>query len=66
MGLDEERIEKLEISALFHDTGKIGIPDSILLKLGKLDETELQKIREHPVIELNPEKRTLKEKSLLS
>ncbi|HML68296.1 MAG TPA: HD-GYP domain-containing protein [Clostridia bacterium] len=50
MGFDENRLKKLELSALFHDIGKIGVPDQILLKPEKLDEAEFQKIREHPVI----------------
>jgi uncharacterized domain HDIG len=50
IGLSDEHLETLEISALFHDIGKLGIPDNILLKAGKLDELELQKIKEHPTI----------------
>jgi len=46
-------LDKLEISALFHDIGKLGVPDSILLKPGKLDELEFQKIKEHPTIGVN-------------
>jgi putative nucleotidyltransferase with HDIG domain len=53
LGLNEERIEMLEISALFHDIGKLGVPDNILLKPGKLDEREFQKIKEHPSIGVN-------------
>ena len=53
MEFDEKRLQKLEISALFHDIGKIGVPDNILLKPGKLDEMEFQKIKEHPEIGVN-------------
>jgi HD-GYP domain-containing protein (c-di-GMP phosphodiesterase class II) len=42
--------ESLHISALLHDIGKIGIPDSILNKTGKLTDEEFEKIKEHPVI----------------
>lgn len=42
--------ESLHISALLHDIGKIGIPDSILNKTGKLTDAEFEKIKEHPVI----------------
>jgi len=42
--------ESLHISALLHDIGKIGIPDSILNKKGKLTPEEFEKIKEHPVI----------------
>jgi len=42
--------ESLHISALLHDIGKIGIPDSILNKKSKLTPEEFEKIKEHPVI----------------
>lgn len=42
--------ESLHISALLHDIGKIGIPDSILNKTGKLTPEEFEKIKEHPAI----------------
>ncbi|HPV62613.1 MAG TPA: HD domain-containing phosphohydrolase, partial [Fervidobacterium sp.] len=40
-------LEKLEFSAILHDVGKIGIPDSILLKAGKLTSEEFQMIKNH-------------------
>ena len=52
-GLSEERMETLEISALFHDIGKLGVPDNILLMPGKLNDHEFQKIKEHPSIGVN-------------
>jgi HD-GYP domain-containing protein (c-di-GMP phosphodiesterase class II) len=42
--------ETLHISALLHDVGKIGCPDSVLNKKGKLTKKEQQKIQEHPGI----------------
>ena len=42
--------ETLHISALLHDVGKIGLPDSILNKRGKLTKKEFEKVKEHPVI----------------
>lgn len=42
--------ETLHIAALLHDVGKIGIPDSILNKKGKLTKKEFEKVTEHPVI----------------
>ena len=53
LNLTNEDIEKLKIGGLFHDIGKIGIPDSILLKESKLTDEEYLKIKEHPVIGYN-------------
>jgi len=39
----------VEYVSLFHDIGKIGIPDSVLLKPGRLTESEEALMREHPV-----------------
>ena len=47
LGWDEEDIELLEQAAQLHDVGKIGIPDSILLKPGKLDPTEYEAMQKH-------------------
>lgn len=49
MGLTYERLQLLELAALVHDVGKIGVPDQILCKPGRLDDAEWQVIREHPV-----------------
>ncbi len=49
-GLNEKELEHLEISALLHDFGKVGIPDNILLKQGKLTDEEFEIIRSHPTI----------------
>jgi HD-GYP domain-containing protein (c-di-GMP phosphodiesterase class II) len=46
-GLGKEELEELEISCLFHDVGKIKIPDSILLKEGKLDTQEKREMTRH-------------------
>ena len=46
-GLPEGEAELLYHSAALHDTGKIGIPDSILFKPGKLDDNEWKIIRTH-------------------
>ncbi|MDG2383094.1 MAG: response regulator [Pirellulaceae bacterium] len=47
MGFDAERVEMLEQAAQLHDVGKIGIPDSILLKPGKLEESEFELMKNH-------------------
>ena len=53
LNLSENDIENLRIAALFHDIGKIGIPDNILQKEGKLTDTEYETIKLHPVIGAN-------------
>jgi putative two-component system response regulator len=50
LGLDEELIEMIQRAAPLHDVGKIGIPDTILLKPGKLTPEEFEVIKTHPVI----------------
>ena len=50
MGLNEQDLKTLRIGGLFHDIGKIGIPDSILLKESKLSDDEYSEIKNHPSI----------------
>lgn len=50
LGLSKEQIKTLRIGGLFHDIGKIGIPDSILLKPAKLTDDEYSQIKNHPSI----------------
>lgn len=51
--LNEDEQEILKIGGLFHDVGKIGIPDTILLKNGKLTDEEYNEIKKHPQIGAN-------------
>ena len=48
MELDEEDLFTIEIGALLHDVGKIGVPDAILRKPGPLEVGEILQIQEHP------------------
>ena len=48
--LDDSFIENISIASAMHDIGKIGIPDSILLKPGVLDRTEFTVIKQHTII----------------
>lgn len=50
MGLDEDAIQILYRGALLHDIGKIGIPDSILLKPGKLTDEEMEVMKSHTLL----------------
>ena len=49
MGLDSVAMDKLRISALLHDVGKIGVDDNVLKKPGKLTEDEFALMKQHPV-----------------
>lgn len=49
MGLDEKDVDDVYKIALLHDIGKIGIPDEIIMKTGKLTEEEYERIKEHPL-----------------
>jgi len=48
LGLEADALKRLELGALFHDIGKIGIPNSILLKPGPLNDDERRLIETHP------------------
>ena len=50
IGYGEEAADELLHAAPMHDVGKIGIPDAILLKPGKLDPEEWAVMRQHPTI----------------
>lgn len=50
LNLNEDAMKTLKVGGLFHDIGKIGVPDSILLKPGKLTDEEYSEIKNHPTI----------------
>lgn len=50
LGLSEEDLKTLRLGGLFHDVGKIGVPDSILQKDSKLTDDEYSEIKNHPSI----------------
>lgn len=50
LNLPEEDLKNLKIGGLFHDIGKIGVPDSILLKESRLTDDEYSEIKNHPSI----------------
>ena len=50
VNLPEAEVERIKIGALLHDVGKIGIPESVLKKPGKLDDEEWEIMKQHPTI----------------
>jgi putative two-component system response regulator len=50
LGCDEEAVNNLEISGIIHDIGKVGIPESILNKPGKLTDDEFEIMKRHTVV----------------
>ena len=50
--MDPQLLSDLEVAALLHDIGKIGVPDDVLLKPGKLDDSETETVRRHRIMGL--------------
>jgi len=48
LGLSEEEMERVRLSALLHDIGKIAVPETILLKTTQLTDEEWHILRQHP------------------
>jgi HD-GYP domain-containing protein (c-di-GMP phosphodiesterase class II) len=48
LGLEEDELQNLEVAALLHDIGKVGIPDAILRKPERLDSEEYDLMKKHP------------------
>ena len=53
LGIKDEELEILHIAGHLHDIGKIGVPDSVLNKIGKLDLHEWELMKKHPEIGYN-------------
>lgn len=49
-GLEESQIEQIAMASVLHDVGKIGIPDAVLLKPGRLTDEEFELMKTHTVI----------------
>jgi HD-GYP domain-containing protein (c-di-GMP phosphodiesterase class II) len=49
LGLSRAEMKRVEIASLLHDVGKIGIPDTILGKPGKLTDEEFEIVKAHPI-----------------
>ena len=50
VGLEQKELKRLELGALFHDIGKIGIPSEILTKPGPLNDEERAIVETHPLL----------------
>ncbi len=53
MGFAPEKVERIYLTGLLHDIGKIGVPEATLRKPGKLTESEYKQIKRHPRIGAN-------------
>ena len=53
MGLDAKQVELIHTTGLVHDVGKIGVPEAVLCKAGKLTDDEFAQIKRHPQIGYN-------------
>lgn len=51
-GFDDEALERLRMFAPLHDLGKLGVPDRLLLKPGRLDDAEREEMKAHPALGL--------------
>jgi HD-GYP domain-containing protein (c-di-GMP phosphodiesterase class II) len=49
-GLTEHQVERIYMAGLLHDVGKIGVPEAVLQKAGKLTDEEFAEIKKHPAI----------------
>jgi putative nucleotidyltransferase with HDIG domain len=50
IGLSDEECERIYLSGLLHDVGKIGVPEAVLTKPGRLTDDEFAAIKKHPAI----------------
>src|SRR5947207_14138584 len=48
LGMQEGALRELEVAAILHDIGKIGVPDAVLNKPSRLTEDEFKLIKKHP------------------
>lgn len=53
IGLGADEVERIRISGLVHDVGKIGVPEAVLCKSGRLTADEFDQIKKHPRIGYN-------------
>ncbi len=51
--LSKRKLKIIRLAAILHDVGKIGIPEKIILKQGPLNDSEFEKMKQHPLIGYN-------------
>ena len=49
-GLADEKVQRIYLTGLLHDIGKIGVPEAVLCKPGKLTDEEFEEIKRHPAL----------------
>jgi putative nucleotidyltransferase with HDIG domain len=49
-GLDDQQVERIYMAGLLHDVGKIGVPEGVLQKPGRLTSEEFEQMKKHPAI----------------
>ncbi|MCH2136339.1 MAG: HD-GYP domain-containing protein [Phycisphaerales bacterium] len=50
IGLDDATAHRMHIAGLVHDVGKIGVPEAVLRKPGRLTDAEFEQVKQHPAI----------------
>lgn len=50
MGLPDDIVKRVHVAGLVHDVGKIGVPEAVLCKTGRLSESEFSRVKQHPEI----------------
>jgi len=53
IGMNEDQSERVRLAGILHDMGKIGVPEAVLLKPGRLTDEEFNAIKLHPTIGYN-------------
>ncbi len=53
LGMSAQEVEQVRIAGLVHDVGKIGVPEAVLCKPGRLSDEEFEQIKRHPTIGYN-------------
>lgn len=66
LSFDRKQCQRLSLAAKLHDIGKVGVPEAILNKPGRLSDEEYRRIQEHPVIGERILERIVRNKEVLA